>query len=182
MKELDTTGGRREGNLIEDWKNLHANDQWAFVQNKQELNNVDAQMTDYLFGTFGPSHMPYAYEFNTTYDPSLADMTGKATEILKKNDNGFFLMVEAGHIDKAHHDTQANKAMYDVMAFDHAIEEFMNLMGDEMEDTLIIVTADHGHTMSFGSYASRGSNIMGKELTGEDDENGVKHEIHRFCG
>ena len=117
-----------------------------------------------------------------TYDPSLADMTRKATEILKKNDNGFFLMVEAGHIDKAHHDTQANKAMYDVMAFDHAIEEFMNLMGDEMEDTLIIVTADHGHTMSFGSYASRGSNIMGKELTGEDDENGVKHEIHRFCG
>ena len=182
MKELDTTEGRREGNLIEDWKNLHANDQWAFVQNKQELNNVDAQMTDYLFGTFGPSHMPYAYEFNTTYDPSLADMTRKATEILKKNDNGFFLMVEAGHIDKAHHDTQANKAMYDVMAFDHAIEEFMNLMGDEMEDTLIIVTADHGHTMSFGSYASRGSNIMGKELTGEDDENGVKHEIHRFCG
>ena len=106
--------------------------------------------------------MPYAYEFNTTYDPSLANMTRKAAEILKKNNNGFFLMVEAGHIDKAHHGSKANKAMDDVMAFDHAIEEFMNLMGDEMEDTLIIVTSDHGHTMSFGSIASRGSDIMGK--------------------
>ena len=154
---------RRKGNLIEEWKELRANDRAAFVQNKQELLDIDPQTTDYLLGTFAPSHMPYAYEFNTTYDPSLANMTRKAAEILKKNNNGFFLMVEAGHIDKAHHGTKANKAMYDVMAFDHAIEEFMNLMGDEMEDTLIIVTADHGHTMSFGSYASRGSNIMGRK-------------------
>ena len=132
------------------------------MQNKQELLNVDAQTTDYLFGTFGPSHLPYHYEMDPTYDPSLADMTVKAAEILKKNENGFFLMVEAGHIDKAHHSTKANKAMYEAMALDDAVEGFMNLMGDEMEDTLIIVTSDHGHTMSFGSIASRGSDIMGK--------------------
>ena len=50
----------------------------------------------------------------------------------------------------------------EAMALDDAVEGFMNLMGDEMEDTLIIVTSDHGHTMSFGSIASRGSDIMGK--------------------
>lgn len=161
---------RRNGSLIDEWKELRANDRAAFVQNKQELLDIDPQTTDYLLGTFAPSHMPYAYEFNTTYDPSLANMTRKAAEILKKNSDGFFLMVEAGHIDKAHHGTKANKAMYDVMAFDHAIEEFMNLMGDEMEDTLIIVTADHGHTMSFGSYASRGSNIMGRKYKSVENE------------
>ena len=168
MQELDTREGRREGDLIQDWKNWHAddscssNDRWEFVQNKQELLNIDAQTTDYLFGTFGPSHLPYHFEKDPTYDPTLADMTVKAAEILKKNENGFFLMVEAGHIDLAHHSTKANKAMYEAMALDDAVEGFMNLMGDEMEDTLIIVTSDHGHTMSFGSFASRGSDIMGK--------------------
>ena len=124
--------------------------------------NVDVQATDYLFGTFGPSHTPYAHEKDPTYDPSLAEMTEKAVEILRKNENGFFLMVEEGHIDYAHHDTKANKAMSNTAALDDTIEQFMTLMGDEMEDTLIVVTADHGHTMSFGGVASRGSNIMGK--------------------
>ena len=125
--------------------------------------NVDVQATDYLFGTFGPSHMPYAYEMDPTYDPSLAEMTVKAAEILRKNENGFFLMVEEGHIDKAHHSTKANKAMSDTAALDETIEQFITLMGEEMEDTLIVVTADHAHTMSFGGDASRGSNIMGEK-------------------
>ena len=183
LKELDTTEGRREGDLIQDWKNWHSddscssNDRWEFVQNKQELLNVDAQTTDYLFGTFGPSHLPYHYEMDPTYDPSLADMTVKAAEILKKNENGFFLMVEAGHIDKAHHSTKANKAMYEAMALDAAVEGFMNLMGDEMEDTLIIVTSDHGHTMSFGSIASRGSDIMGKMCEKQEENSVLKRRM-----
>ena len=40
---------------------------------------------------------------------ALRNMTEKAIEILKKGDNGFFLMVEGGRIDHAHHDTLANR-------------------------------------------------------------------------
>ena len=52
------------------------------------------------------------YEYQRTEDgdyntddgePSLADMTEAAIKMLQKNDKGFFLMVEGGKIDKAHH-------------------------------------------------------------------------------
>ena len=39
-----------------------------------------------------------------TEEPSLAEMTTKAIQMLKKSPNGFFLMVEGGKIDIAHHD------------------------------------------------------------------------------
>ena len=147
--------------MVEKWLSSHP-DASQFVKTKEELMSVDVQATDYLFGTFGPSHTPYAHEKDPTYDPSLAEMTEKAVEILRKNENGFFLMVEEGLIDYAHHDTMANKAMSEAAALDETIEHFMTLMGEEMEDTLMVVTADHGHTMSFGGDVSRGSNIMGE--------------------
>jgi alkaline phosphatase len=37
-------------------------------------------------------------------EPSLAEMTEVAIKMLKKSENGFFLMVEGGKIDVAHHD------------------------------------------------------------------------------
>ena len=57
------------------------------------------------------------------YDPpvSLADLTAAAIEILSRNPNGFFLMVEGGRIDHAHHDGNAYRSLEDMVAFDNAI-------------------------------------------------------------
>ena len=49
-------------------------------------------------------------------------MTEKAIEILRRGDNGFFLMVEGGRIDHAHHDTLANRAVMETVALDVAFE------------------------------------------------------------
>ena len=48
------------------------------------------------------------------------------------------------------------------MAFDRAIEKALDMV--EISETLIIVTADHGHTMSMSGYQSRGADIRGKEV------------------
>ena len=52
----------------------------------------------------------------------LRNMTEKAIEILRRGDNGFFLMVEGARIDHAHHDTTANRAVRETVALDLAFE------------------------------------------------------------
>jgi alkaline phosphatase len=167
-----STGDRTDGkNLIETWKlqktenGLNA----TYVEKLEELRNVDAQKTDALFGLFSSDHIAYYHEQAENDDPSLTEMTEKAIEILQKNPNGFFLFVEGGRIDHAHHATEGLRSLWETVEFDRAIKK-----GDEMtndEDTLIVVTADHGHTMSFAGYAARGSRITGIAGYGEDYDN-----------
>jgi alkaline phosphatase len=55
--------------------------------------------------------------------------------------------IQGGRIDHAHHDSWANTALDETISLDLAIETAFNMTNPE--ETLIIVTADHGHTMSF---------------------------------
>ena len=54
-------------------------------------------------------------------EPSLAEMTGVAIELLSKRDEGFFLMVEAGRIDHGHHAGNAQRALTDTIALSDAV-------------------------------------------------------------
>lgn len=65
-----------------------------------------------------------------------------------------------GRIDHAHHSTKAQLALEETVQFDEAIKTAMERTNEE--DTLIVVTADHGHTLSFSGYPSRGDSILGK--------------------
>ena len=144
---------------IEEFKNLRG----EYVSNRAELLNLDVTNVDYLLGLFSDSYMKYESEKEHDPDPqkepSLAEMTNTAIKVLKKNNNGFFLMVEGGKIDKAHHASKANQAMHETVALDAAVEEALSLV--DLQETLIIVTADHGHTMSISGYPSRGADIRG---------------------
>ena len=86
--------------------------------------------------------------------------------MLSKGDNGFFLMVEGGRIDLAHHAVQARRALSETVAMDAAIDRTLEMLEEmgELDDTLIIVTADHAHTMSISGYANRGTGIAGMSL------------------
>ena len=55
-------------------------------------------------------------------EPSLAEMTTKAIDILSKNEDGFVLMVEAGRIDHAHHAGNAARALADTVAAAAAVQ------------------------------------------------------------
>uniref|UniRef100_A0A3Q3AUF9 Alkaline phosphatase n=1 Tax=Kryptolebias marmoratus TaxID=37003 RepID=A0A3Q3AUF9_KRYMA len=93
-------------------------------------------------------------------DPSIVETTEKAIRILQKNPKGFFLLVEGGRIDQAHHAGQAYMALHEAIAFDKAIAKGLELTKDE--ETLTIVTADHSQPLTFNGFPFRGQSILGK--------------------
>lgn len=160
-RELD--GARRDNrDLIAEWKSKNPGGE--YIWNKSQFAALDPQKTRHLLGLFEPEHMNYEADRSQDRagEPSLADMTGKAISVLRNNKNGFFLVVEGGRIDQAHHAGNAYRALGDTVAFSDAIRTAMQMTSDK--DTLIIVTADHSHTMTFAGYPTRGNPILGKVI------------------
>lgn len=102
--------------------------------------------------------MRYHLEADPTTEPTLAEMTEAAVKLLKKEKNGFFLFVEGGLIDKAHHENWAQMALDEAHEMSKAVETAVRLTQES--DTLIVVTADHAHTMSMSGYPARGNDIL----------------------
>jgi alkaline phosphatase len=81
-------------------------------------------------------------------------MTEKALQLLAKNDQGFFLMVEAGQIDWACHNSDAGTALHEMLALDATVKTLLEWV-EQRDDTLLVITADH-ETGAFGfSYSGR---------------------------
>ena len=146
---------------FQEWRQDKANKgaTYATAYTKAELDAIDTQNTDYLFGLFSRGHMSYEVSRNPN-QPSVADMTGKAIDVLQNDPNGFFLMVEGGRIDTAHHASRAHSAIVETQMLAKAVEVAVNKTSEA--DTLIIVTADHSHVMSFGGYNFKGTDPLGK--------------------
>ena len=133
------------------------------MTNTGELADIDYDNIDQVMGLFANNHMSYNAIRNKESDgePSLTEMTKAAIRILdnNRNDNGFVLMVEGGKIDQAHHQNLAKMALEEFVEFERAIQEAINMSTD---DTLIVVTSDHAHSMIFNGYGVRGNDILGK--------------------
>jgi len=114
--------------------------------------------TFYVSGLFESKHMKYHLKANASIQPTLAEMTRKAIEILKKEENGFFLFVEGGLIDAAHHETVARLALDETVEFSKAVQQAVDMTSED--DTLIVVTSDHSHTMTMAGYPVRGNDIL----------------------
>lgn len=163
--EGDRTDGR---NLVNEWQSMYANG--VYVYDQSGFDGIDTETTERVFGLFNESHMQYEADRGNdiTGEPSIAEMTETAINILNNNDDGFFLMVESGRIDHAHHAGNAYGALHDTLAFAQAVAKADALTDDD--DTLIIVTADHGHVFTIAGYPKRGNPILGKVVNvGEDD-------------
>nr|WP_315249175.1 alkaline phosphatase [uncultured Duganella sp.] len=131
---------------------------YAYASNTTEFNAIDGTKTDKLLALFTSSHMSYDLDRDATKEPSLAEMTTKAMDVLARNGKGYFLMVEGGRIDHALHETTAKKALQDTVAFDNAIKAAIakaKLTDPTLANTLIVVTADHDHTLVLNGYAKR---------------------------
>lgn len=164
----DKKGERLDGrDLTKEWKAKYKNSD--YVWNKQQFDAIDAKKTKHLLGLFEPSHMQYNYDRpkDAAGEPSLSEMTAKAIDVLSNNKKGFFLMVEGGRIDHAHHNGNAFRALTEAVELSNAVRTALAKVN--LKDTLIIVTADHSHTFTMGGYPIRGNNILGlvREVGGD---------------
>ncbi|XP_017879385.1 alkaline phosphatase 4-like [Ceratina calcarata] len=128
------------------------------VTDVDQLFSIDIANTSKIFGVFAQSHMPY-HTVKPENVPSLANMTTQALRLLKKNDKGFLLMVESGRIDMAHHHNWAQLALRELSELEEAI--LVALEQVNLDETLIIVTADHSHSFTMNGYPTRGNDILG---------------------
>lgn len=157
--EYGGNGRRKDGrDLTAEWTSKYSNS--AYIWNRDQFLAVDTSTTDHLLGLFEPSHLQYEADRgdDTGGEPSLAEMTSRSLDILKRNDKGYFLMVEAGRIDHAHHGGNAARALHDTIALSDAVRVAMEKAGP---DTLILVTADHSHVFTIAGYPTRGNPILG---------------------
>lgn len=126
---------------------------------------------DKLLGLFAYSGMSNGIVYSAEKDsaeriqPSLAEMTQKALDVLSKDEDGFFLMIEGGQIDWAAHSNDAGQMLHELLKFDESVQAVYDWVKDR-EDTLVIITADH-ETGSFGFSYSRTNLPEEKALTGE---------------
>ena len=159
------TGNRKDGrDLTQEWVKARANA--VYVYDNNGFNAIDPGATGPVLGLFEPSHMQYEADRSSapTGEPSLSQMTDKAIRVLNQNKKGFYLHVEAGRIDHAHHSGNAYRALTDTMALSDAVAQAQATLKELKldKDTLIIVTADHSHTFTIAGYPQRGNNILGK--------------------
>lgn len=106
-------------------------------------------------GLFDNDNCPYNHEIDQQnlgdVKPKLDDMTEVAIKMLSKEKNGYFLFVEGARIDMAHHETWAYAAIDETKEFDRAIQKALQMT--DPNETLIVVTADHAHTMTYNGYS-----------------------------
>ena len=111
---------------------------------------------------FAEDGMSYDIDRDPKREPSLAEMTAKAIDVLSTNRNGYVLVVEGGRIDQALRATNARRALADTIAFDDAVK--VALDRTNQSNTLIVVTGDHDSTMALIGGGRRGSDVLGLHL------------------
>jgi alkaline phosphatase len=168
-------------NLVDDFRKSG----YAFASNAAELES--AARHDKILGLF------HGVEFASRYDrmrartgsasgneavgqfpdqPALEDMTAVALDVLSRNRNGFFLMVEGGSIDRELHRMDPSRAIYEVIELDKAIgaaRAWASKRGNE--DTLIIVTADHETSGLALTGVNEGGSKSNRSFPGYEDRN-----------
>lgn len=162
----DKVGQRLDGrDLVKTWQARKAGG--AYVWNAAQLAAASADAP--LLGLFEPSHMLYEQDraSDKAGEPSLAEMTRAAITRLSRDADGYVLLVEGGRIDHAHHLGNAHRALTDAIALSDAVAAAVEMAGP---DTLIVVTADHSHTLSFTGYPARGNAILGKVRGGSGED------------
>ncbi|PAA68686.1 hypothetical protein BOX15_Mlig021345g1 [Macrostomum lignano] len=165
-------GKRKDGaNLIREWQAKQGSlncSRRAYIETRNQLLDLEPDKVDCVLGLLSSSHMEYHAENMMKQNlserqPSLAEMTTKALELLTVygKDTGLVLLVEAGRIDHGHHGNQANRALHETVALSDAVEAAVQLLKQKklLDETLMIVTADHSHVFTMGHYGLRGQPI-----------------------
>ncbi len=120
----------------------------------QTLDEMKSLNKDFVWGLFAEKDIPYDLDRDKKTVPSLAEMTEKAIELLSKDEDGFFLMVEGSKVDWAGHANNPVAITSEFMAFDKAVGVALEY-AKKNSDTLVVAVTDHGTGgISIGNLAT----------------------------
>lgn len=115
----------------------------AYIENdKNAMMNFSGNR---VWALFSDRAQPYDIDRDPMQVPSIDEMTQKALEILSKNPNGFFLMIEGSKIDWAAHANDPIGIISEFLAFDKAVGSAIDFAKKNGE-TVVLVTSDHGNS------------------------------------
>lgn len=160
--QTDEEGGPGSRTDMRDLRKEFTAAGYTYVWNTSGFNALTPSNMPVL-GLFERGHMEYEADRLTDLgtEPSIAQMTLKAIQLLsqgRRRSDGYFLMVESGRIDHAHHEGNAYRALTDTRALDEAIGAAAAAV--DLRDTLIIVSADHSHVFNIAGYPMRPLNEL----------------------
>jgi alkaline phosphatase len=126
---------------------------YQYVSNRAELAAATGPK---VWGLFSDEAMAYEFDRQMLHpeQPSLAEMTRKAIDLLSADPGGFFLMVEGSKVDWADHANDPIGVISDLAAFDDAVGVALDY-AEKKGNTLVLAFSDHGcGGMSLGSKAT----------------------------
>jgi len=171
-KELEqlTDGAVRIKSKRKDSRNLIKEAQqqdYALAFNRSQMDKAEGK----ILGLFAYSALPDGIKETQTKNdpnrtiPTLKEMSAKAIESLSNNDNGFFLMIEAGQIDWAGHYNDTGTMLHEMLRINETMEYVLD-WAKGRDDTVVIVTADH-ETGGFGFSYSANDLPHSRDLPGD---------------
>jgi alkaline phosphatase len=126
---------------------------WELVRSKVELDHTSTYRTAPLAGFFAGDQLAFSNQIESgSQQPSLADMVGRAIEILEVHGKGYLLVVDAGLVTTAAERNEGEHVITETLALDHAITAAKSYAGDK---SLILAV---------GKYATGGFSLNGYPL------------------
>lgn len=143
--------GRKDGeNLVASIKALG----YDYVTTPEAMK---ASKSNKLWGMFAPAGMSYDMDRDPAKQPSLAEMTSKAIDVLSKDEDGFFLMVEGSKVDWASHANDPIGVISDVLSFDDAVKVALDFAKADGETAVVAVTDHANGGLTIGNTATTGT-------------------------
>lgn len=154
-KEAGWGASKREDDkdLLEEFKKKG----YVILADSQALKELKPEGSPRILGLFGATAFPLAIDRQpqtVKTIPRLGEMTEKALEVLSRNPEGFFLMVEAGQIDWAAHANDVAGVLHEMLEMDEALGVILKFAAVN-SDTLVVLTADHdtgGLAIAYNSF------------------------------
>ncbi len=121
----------------------------------------------------------------TATQPHLADMASKAIRVLDRQTQGqkkgFFLQIEGASIDKQDHAANPCGQIGETVAFDAAVKVALRYQR-EHPDTLVVVTADHGHTSQIVEAGSTTTGVTATLTTHDGADMTISYATTTYPG
>lgn len=156
-------GGIRDDgrNLIEEWAKASNG---RFVSDAKGLRALNNRDTAPVLGLFNADHLSFEHDRKDDAEPSLPEMARFALAKLEagkaaRGGKGYYLMIEGGRIDHGHHASNPFRALKEAQMFSATVAEVLKSVN--LDETLVLVTADHSHVFTMAGYPERGNDILG---------------------